>query len=158
MVSRAFLVGFFLFASTSCTLLVDNKADQCASDDDCTPFPGSACDLTVHICRPLDGPVVGDSSVPDAAGVDACAQPTSLQNACTDAKCKPFDNRSRLKRLPADGGLTPLPPPRDAAVGSNDAASDAPAKVDAASDAGFDAGAKDEVDAKSTTDAGKDVD
>jgi len=46
-----------------------------------------------------------------ASGCYQCAPATDWQfvNGCTDAQCKPFDNRARLKKLPADGGLTPLP-------------------------------------------------
>jgi hypothetical protein len=46
-----------------------------------------------------------------ANGCYACAPANDFQfvNGCTDAACKPFDNRTRLKNRLLDGGLTPLP-------------------------------------------------
>ena len=126
----------------------------------------------LHASRPANeasaNPGNSDAgSTEDARGligssVDSCSDRKTFENACTNATCKPFDNRSRLKRLPLDGGLTPLPPPRDA--GSLDAAKDAPAATDAVSgdvarDAsmgvGVDDGSKNE---SSVEDAGKDGD
>jgi hypothetical protein len=35
-------------------------------------------------------------------------------NACTNARCRPFDNMARLPKMTRDGGLPTLPPLRDA--------------------------------------------
>jgi ABC-type phosphate transport system substrate-binding protein len=114
-----------LVATLSCSLVIDRDSNQCETDNDCVSFPGTGCDTRVHICRkytfptdsgtvnPGGGETSGDAGPP--CGVDggcyACTPTTDLQfaNACTDAKCQPFDNGARLKRLPGDGGLTPLP-------------------------------------------------
>jgi len=162
-----------LFSATSCSLLVDNHADQCASDLECARFSGTFCDLGVRLCKPIilasEASTTFDAGSNEDAGelvgssADACSDRKGFENACTNAACKPFDNRLRLKRLPLDGGLTPLPPPREA--GSLDAAKDSPAMQDAGSgDAardvaaigvGVDDGSKNE---SFVEDAGKDGD
>lgn len=63
----------------------------------------------------VDAGIVADASTDDpctgAKGCFRCAPTSDLQfgNGCTEAVCHPFDNRSRLKRLPPEGGLSPLP-------------------------------------------------
>jgi hypothetical protein len=48
-----------------------------------------------------------------------CAPETAPQylNACTDAGCVPFDDTARIKNLPADGNLPPVPNVPDAGPG-----------------------------------------
>jgi hypothetical protein len=144
--SRVWLLGLLL-STTSCSLLVDAKADQCASDLDCARFPGTTCDLRARVCKATDTPLPDADTLDASAMVDACSTIHSFENACTNATCRPFDNRARLKRLPLEGGLTPLPP-RDAAVSidtgapdvrpTEDARSDAVSGEDASKDAGKD--------------------
>ncbi|MET0593636.1 MAG: hypothetical protein ABW133_13110 [Polyangiaceae bacterium] len=117
-----------LLASSSCSLVIDRDSHQCESDIDCISFPGTGCDTSKHVCRmysiPTDGGTggTGMQGTSDAAndggsscladsGCYACAPITDLQfsNACTDARCRAFDNRARLKNLASDGGLIPLP-------------------------------------------------
>jgi hypothetical protein len=113
-------------ATLSCSLAIDRNADQCSNDHDCARFAGTTCDMRAHLCALLQpgadggGPTPGGSA--DAAsdpggscigvgGCYACLPSTDTQygSACTDAKCRPFDNRSRLTNLLSDGGLAPLP-------------------------------------------------
>jgi hypothetical protein len=129
------LIGLLL-STTSCSLLVDAKGDQCSSDLDCARFPGTVCDLRVRVCKATDTPLNDADTPPDASSsADACSTIHSFENACTNATCRPFDNRARLKRLPLEGGLTPLPP-RDAAVITDTGAPDARPTDDARSDVG----------------------
>jgi len=138
MISRALVVGLLL-NTLSCSLLVDNGADQCASDVDCARFSGTVCDLRVRLCKadPAMQTSAGlDANAQDDAGgtasADACSTAT-FENACTNAACKPFNNKVRLAHLPPDGGLTPLRP-RDAGTidaGKSDATSSDAAKFDA---------------------------
>jgi hypothetical protein len=128
-----FSLGTMVF--TGCSLILDKRADQCSSDNECARFEGTRCDLTTHLCvaPPDDGggpPPTPDAGQPaEAAAPDAsaeadaaepcrgangcfqCVPTTDIQfaSACTDAGCKPFDNRTRLKNLRPDGGLLPLP-------------------------------------------------
>jgi hypothetical protein len=114
---------------SACSLLLDRRADQCSTDGDCTKFAATRCDQKLRLCVvisevPDSGNPVHDSGAKEedaGPGVDACVGPNGCYacppandfqfvNGCTDAACKPFDNRARLKNLPADGGLTPLPP------------------------------------------------
>jgi hypothetical protein len=139
--TRFFVLTGFLVAVSACSLLLDRRADQCSTDGDCAKFAGTTCDSAQRLCvvaaHPFDGgnPPASDSGAnaetappsPDAApdassdpclganGCYACAPSNDHQfgGACTDAVCKGFDN-SRIKKLSSDGGLTPLPPPREA--------------------------------------------
>jgi hypothetical protein len=147
---------------TSCSLIVDDKAEQCSRDSECASFGDTYCDRVTATCRlrllvspdewvpqvdagraptaPRDGgqeagqdasvrPSTAASATPEAgtvrppaedAGCRARTEPPSL-NACTNAHCRPFDNRARLTKLTADGGLPPLPPlpARDASTEIN---------------------------------------
>ncbi len=138
MLCRALVVGLLL-NTLSCSLLVDNGADQCASDFDCARFSGTVCDLRVRLCKSdpsLQASGLDANAQDDAGGTasaDACSAAT-FENACTNAACKPFNNKVRLAHLPPDGGLTPLRP-RDAGTidgGKSDAANSDAANSDAA--------------------------
>ncbi len=133
---RLFLLTSCMVTLPACSLLLDRRADQCAIDDDCVRFAGTRCDQKLRLCvviddtpdssrPPADSGATGDDApldaVPDVAidvdrclgpaGCYACLPSNDLQfgSACTDAECKPFDNRTRLKKLSPDGGLLPLP-------------------------------------------------
>ncbi|WP_437835123.1 hypothetical protein [Sorangium sp. So ce1153] len=96
-----------LSALASCSVLVEQRDEQCASDADCARFPGARCDPGAHVCVPADGAPTG--ACDGGGGCHGCTPTTNEQllNACTDAACRPFDNR-RLGNL-RDGGLPPLP-------------------------------------------------
>jgi hypothetical protein len=128
--------------ASSCSLVVDNRAEQCTSVGGCARFPHASCDLATFTCRAVESgavatgvpPLGGDAGArteveggvpaPTGSGAASAAhaldagcpvrESTSTLNACTDARCRPFDNRARLSRWKADAGLPPLPPPRDA--------------------------------------------
>src|SRR5262245_15238674 len=108
-----FFVGVGALAATvSCSLVVDRNSNQCEADIDCISFPGTGCDTRVHLCRkytiPSDSGTgnpgggtdssSGDGGLPctEDGGCYACTPSTDNQfaNACTDAKCQPFDNRA----------------------------------------------------------------
>ena len=124
--ARPFVVSLAALALSACSLLLDRRADQCASDSNCARFSGTHCDLLSRLCitssnqsdggHPSasdDGGTRGDepTSCVGANGCYRCAPTNDLQfaNGCTDSQCKPFDNKARVKNLPPDGGLTPLP-------------------------------------------------
>ena len=145
-VPYAFLV--VALCAGACSLVVDNKAEQCSSAADCARFPNATCDMTTATCKLVADPdqissgitapveagapatrpsgaasdaappvrAVSDAgSLPDAeAGCGAGADQLYL-NACTNARCRPFDNH-RLRKWTVDGGLPPLPLPREAGV------------------------------------------
>jgi hypothetical protein len=131
------LFALLLVAVPACSLLLDRRADQCASDGDCTRFSGTRCDMSSRLCIVIGDEDAGQppmrndaaayadardapAEVPSDAAADPCVGPggcyqcpptSDLQfaNGCTNAACRPFDNRTRLKNRPADGGLSPLP-------------------------------------------------
>jgi hypothetical protein len=109
-------------ASMGCTLVLDASPAQCQRTDDCARFAGTICDTVRHLCAAAaadDGGPGGDGAGDDpadpaettgcAAGTNAPSPGFELLNACTDATCLPFDNRQRLRNLPGDGVLPPLP-------------------------------------------------
>src|SRR5262245_7525036 len=117
MVRRALLAVTTLVAMGACSLVIDRDANQCETDRDCIGFSVTACDLRAHVCRIFPttsdgggmnpGPGTGDTGSDAGAqcgedgGCYACVPTNDIQfgNACTDAKCQPFDNRARLKKL-----------------------------------------------------------
>jgi hypothetical protein len=133
MLARLLLVSIAIWFFSACSLVLDRRADQCASDADCAGFTGTSCDVRSHLCvvagsanqatatHPDAGPARNDASdaAPDGTSVpcrgpNGCYQcnPTTdveYENRCTQALCKSFDNRTRLKRLLPEGGLRPLP-------------------------------------------------
>jgi hypothetical protein len=71
-----------------------------------------SADVTPDAAHPVDAAEEAPSDpCRGPAGCYRCPPITDLEyeNACTNAICVPFDNRARLKHLPPDGGLTPLP-------------------------------------------------
>lgn len=126
---RAPFVALCLSLVSSCSLLIDKKADQCASDRDCVRFPGTTCDQELRLCStevglhdagkrpktvesdagaPKDAPADVADPCSDPSGCFACTPTTDQQfaNACSPARCHPFDNEARLKRR--DASLLPL--------------------------------------------------
>lgn len=121
-----------LSAMYSCSLLVENRTQQCQKDADCTAIGGTTCDLATHLCNGGATSSSGSSSSGtssstssssgmtgcdvdggiDAGGCYNCAATTDREflDHCTGASCKPFD-RSRLTHLTATGALPPLPAP-----------------------------------------------
>ncbi len=118
-------------APLACSLLVENRAEQCQSDADCSGIAGTRCDLGTHICSSQGTTTTGGSGGTggttmttggtggtggttttgcDAGGCWSC-EPTNdpqFLNACTDAKCEKFDNKVKCKHLTEDGGVPPL--------------------------------------------------
>jgi hypothetical protein len=118
---------------SGCSLILDKRADQCTSDNECARFEGTHCDMQTRLCvgfPDAGGPPPNQDSgstveadTPDAPaeadvqpcrganGCFQCTPTTDIQfaSACSDAACQPFDNRTRLKNLRPDGGLLPLP-------------------------------------------------
>ncbi|APR74770.1 Hypothetical protein A7982_00116 [Minicystis rosea] len=127
-----------LSAAYSCSLIIDNRSEQCQGDADCSA--GFRCDLTDHVC-------VGSAGTGGTGGMSTSSSSTTtssssgtmtcdvdggiqgggcygctpkegdpavneqLLNQCSDAQCFPFDNKARIAAL-ADGGKLPsLPPP-----------------------------------------------
>ncbi|WP_437928202.1 hypothetical protein WMF37_02845 [Sorangium sp. So ce291] len=103
----ALSLSFALYVLASCSVLVEQRDQQCASDADCARFPGARCDPGAHVCVPADAAPTG--ACDGGGGCYGCTPTTNEQllNACTDAACRPFDNR-RLGNL-RDGVLPPLP-------------------------------------------------
>ncbi|WP_437577889.1 hypothetical protein [Sorangium sp. So ce887] len=91
----------------SCSVIVEQRDRQCATDADCARFDGARCDPGGHVCVPADGASPGGCDGDN--GCYSCTPATNEQllNACTDAACRPFDN-GRLTNL-RDGELPPLP-------------------------------------------------
>lgn len=131
MLPRSLFVWLAIGSLSACSLLLDRRADQCASDGDCARFVGTFCDTTLRLCTFGDGNP-DPRNHPDAGGVDSAqsdaapetglgchdstgcvpCSPTAdigYANRCTNSSCRPFDNRARLKRLLPDGGLLRLP-------------------------------------------------
>jgi hypothetical protein len=108
----------------ACTVALDTKISQCQSDEDCARFGDSTCDQGQLLCVPRavqarnDASTSSPSSLAEVGaaaclgknGCYACAPKADPDffNACSDARCVPFDNR-RLRNLTADGMLKPLP-------------------------------------------------
>lgn len=117
---QGMLLAGTLAAAGACTLLVDADPQQCRGDGDCAAFTGTSCDLGRHVCVPSVGHGAdAGATTPSVPEADASFCPPDgspapgleLLNACTDATCVPFDNRTRLHNLAGDGSLKPLPDP-----------------------------------------------
>lgn len=97
---------------------VDAPTDAQAPTDVQAPTDAQDAAAPVDIpdaSAPTDAPSsdagAADASCVSDGGCYACppTTPTQFLNQCTTAACAPFDNRARLTRLLADGGLPPLP-------------------------------------------------
>ena len=96
-------------ALPGCSFLIDSKAEQCSSDEDCTQFGGHPyCRNAVCVESMLgpDGCVFND---PNITTDDPKTQSDYL-NACTTAAYATYDNCTQLK-LGCPGGTVMMPPP-----------------------------------------------
>ena len=121
--ARAVCMALLGVVVGGCSILLDTSTQQCQSNSDCARFPNAVCDVSNHLCTPrLPSSLGSDGSAgPEVGGAPAChdesgclpcpgGAPPTLLEACTSARCVPFDNKARLANLQADGGLKPLPP------------------------------------------------
>ena len=103
-----------------CSVVLDTEIKQCRTDADCEVFGSALCDPDTSLCvaRPAAPAQLDAAPAPDAT--PACLGPGGCYScapridpeffaACTDSRCVPFDNRSRLRNLGPDGKLRPLP-------------------------------------------------
>ena len=115
-VSRALLVRILAFSalaaigSAIACSLGNIHPDSCATDAQCAAAFGAAsrCGIDGYCTDPAD-PACAKTG-PDGIACYACAPQTGeeILNACGDG-CIPFDNRARVPKLSADGGVPPLP-------------------------------------------------
>lgn len=88
--------------------------DACKSDTQCATAFGAGSKCSDGYCT-TPANVGCQQKGPDGRAcfaISATCPPESqsdFQNACTAAQCAPFDNKSRLTKLGADGSLPPLP-------------------------------------------------
>jgi hypothetical protein len=91
--SRAAIVGGFLLAGLlagagACSLVVEDRENQCETDADCSRLAvGAVC--RSGICAPADG--AGDQCFEGEPSTN-----DEFLNRCTDAQCTAFDNCARL--------------------------------------------------------------
>lgn len=103
-----------VLAFASCSLRGIHR-DDCENDAQCVKLFGSGSTCAEGYCT--DPVTIIDPSceqkTPDGRVCNACPPKTQVEylNACTSAACEPFDNKTRLTKLTADGGLPKLPPP-----------------------------------------------
>ena len=87
------------------------KRDDCTSSAQCATVFGAGSTCQNGYCSPAQN---ADCQSKNDAGIAcfACAikkDPLDFANACTNAECAPFDNKTRLTKLPPDGKLPSLP-------------------------------------------------
>jgi hypothetical protein len=84
---------------------------QTPTDAQDAAAPVDIPDASASTDAPSSDAGAADASCVSDGGCYACppTTPTQFLNQCTTAACAPFDNRARLTRLLADGGLPPLP-------------------------------------------------
>jgi hypothetical protein len=114
---RLLLLGAASLLITTCSLLVDDENRQCRTDADCESF-GNHPTCVSGICT--------DSGLgPPGCFFGPPETPGEFANACTTAKCMPFDDCNRLSKCGPDraiaeslatpaplGGLPPLVNPQ----------------------------------------------
>ncbi len=89
---------------TSCSFLVDADSRQCRSDADCAIF------ASYPVCR--QGLCVDSGLGPPGCFRSVPETPLEFANACTAARCVPFDNCARLNRCGGEGQIgNALTPP-----------------------------------------------
>lgn len=85
---RLALLAVMVVGPAACSLVVEQRDRQCASDSDCAKLsPGAVCRDEVCVAPPT------------SAATCASGEPTTpaqFLNRCTDAQCIPFDNCARL--------------------------------------------------------------
>jgi hypothetical protein len=98
-IMRSWLVLAALCGS-SCSLLVEQRVVQCATDDDCTKFaPHPYC---------VEGVCVESGLGPAGCTVKVPASDADFLRACTTSSCIPFDNCARLQWCDATAELPAL--------------------------------------------------
>jgi hypothetical protein len=81
-------------ALTGCSVLIDDRNVQCRTDGDCAAFGGHPlCSRGVCVASGL-GPADCFYGTPQTA--------SEFANACTTAKCLPFDNCNKLNKCSSD--------------------------------------------------------
>ncbi|RYE84326.1 MAG: hypothetical protein EOO75_18250 [Myxococcales bacterium] len=82
---RLVLLAALMTAAGACSLVVEQRDRQCASDGDCARLsPGSVCRDEVCVA-PASTCASGEPTTP-----------AQFLNRCTGAQCIPFDNCARL--------------------------------------------------------------
>jgi hypothetical protein len=111
----ALLLALLGVAPVACSLFLDHDDQQCSADNQCSAFTDATCDPKTHLCvtKTTSSSSSGSAGGASCTGDDGCyaCKPKTTDeflNACTDAKCQPFDKK-RLTHLLPDGGLPPLP-------------------------------------------------
>src|SRR4051812_33543179 len=110
--------------------------DACKTDTQCAAAFGAGSKCQAGYCGdpaiasgvPTCGPTTGENGREGSSCPPKTA--TALHNACTGAKCAPFDDKKRLTKLGPDGGLPPLPPPPPPMDAGSDSGSDPDAGLD----------------------------
>jgi hypothetical protein len=92
-------------------LLGNVTHDDCTSDDQCALAFGTGSQCKEGFCTTPTNPGC-EKRGPDGQNCFSCTPSSTPQfeNACTNATCAPFDNKTRLTKLNPDGSLPPLPP------------------------------------------------
>ncbi len=102
-----------VLAFASCSLKGIQR-DDCSTNDQCVKLFGVGSTCAQGYCT--DPTTIIDpgceQKTPDGRLCNACPPKTQAEflNACTGSACEPFDNKARLTKLTADGGLPKLPP------------------------------------------------
>lgn len=124
-----------LSIAVSCSLLVENKTEQCQGDAECGA--GFRCSENICVKAAGSGGSGGTGSTTTSSASSSSSSSSSsgatcdvdggiqgggcfgcdpatnaeLLNRCSDAECFPFDNQKRVEALMNGGKLPPLPTP-----------------------------------------------
>jgi hypothetical protein len=87
------------------------KRDDCVSSEQCASVFGAGSTCQQGYCTPTEN---ANCESKNDAGIAcfSCSKPEKLlefENACTNAECAPFDDKTRVTKLLPDGKLPPLP-------------------------------------------------
>lgn len=82
-----------LSATYSCSLLIENKTQQCQGDGDCKAIGGTTCDLTTHLCR-------GGATSTSAGSSGSTSSSTSSTSASSSST-----SSSGMATCDVDGGI-----------------------------------------------------
>jgi ABC-type phosphate transport system substrate-binding protein len=109
----ASLAGLLLLSAAACTALLDRRAAQCQTDNDCAAFGGHP------YCQ--NGACVSSGLGPANCFYGTPQQPQDFLNQCSNAQCLAFDNCARLglcnDASDLDAALT-SPPAPEASTGT----------------------------------------
>jgi hypothetical protein len=95
---RHVLLASACFALSACSLLIDDSNRQCRTDLDCASFANHP------VCQ--RGICVDSGLGPPGCFYGPPETPGQFANACSTARCIPFDNCGRLSRCGGDGAIT----------------------------------------------------